>query len=107
MVVVHNKYMIPKCYSSEKLIALNTCHEVVPPGTHFTAESTEAMRIKCLAQGHNILMPGFEPPTSVSSNRHPNHMVLVRIAKTTPNPTQPSIVTPLSVKETLYGESAK
>ena len=27
-----------------------------PPGTHFTAESTEAMRTKCLAQGHNILM---------------------------------------------------
>ena len=25
-----------------------------PPGTHFTAESTEAMRIKCLAQGHRM-----------------------------------------------------
>ena len=37
-----------------------------PPGTHFTAESTEAMRIKCLAQGNNILLPGFEPSTSVS-----------------------------------------
>ena len=36
------------------------------PGTNFTAESTEAMRIKCLAQGHNILLPGFEPSTSVS-----------------------------------------
>ena len=31
-----------------------------PPGTHLIAESTEAMWIKCFAQGHNILMqPGF------------------------------------------------
>ena len=37
-----------------------------PPGTHFTAESTEAMWIKCLAQGNNILLPGFELSTSVS-----------------------------------------
>ena len=53
--------MIFKCYSSEKLITLDTLHDGVPPGTHFTAEPTEAMRIKCLGQGHNILMPGFEP----------------------------------------------
>ena len=46
--------MIFKCYSSEKLITLNILHEVIP-----TAESTEAMRIKCLAQGNNILLPGF------------------------------------------------
>ena len=37
-----------------------------PPGTHFTAESTEAMQIKCLAQGNNILLLGFELSTSVS-----------------------------------------
>ena len=37
-----------------------------PPGTHFTAESTEAMRIKSLAQGENILMLRFEPATFVS-----------------------------------------
>ena len=37
-------------------------------------QSTEAMRIKCLSKGHNILMPGFEPSTSVSRNRHSNHM---------------------------------
>ena len=42
--------VILKCYSSEKLIALNTLHRLSPPGTHFTVESTEAMRIKCLAQ---------------------------------------------------------
>ena len=31
-------------------------------GTHFTAESSEAMWIECLVQGNNILMqPGFEP----------------------------------------------
>ena len=40
---------------------------VFPFGTQFTAESTEAMRIKCLAQGHNIPMqPGFEPSNAVS-----------------------------------------
>ena len=59
--------VIFKCYSFEKPIALNTLHEVVPAGTHFTAESTEAMRIKCLAQRHNIVMPGFAPSTSVST----------------------------------------
>ena len=37
-----------------------------PPDTYFTAESTEAMWIKCLAQGNNILLSGFEPSTSVS-----------------------------------------
>ena len=37
-----------------------------PPGTHFTAESTEAMRIKSLAQGENILMLRIEPSTFVS-----------------------------------------
>ena len=63
-----------QCYSSEKLIALNNLHEVVPPGTHFTAESTEAMRIKCLAQKRSILIPGFQPSTSVSRNQHTNHM---------------------------------
>ena len=69
----HEKSVIFKCYSSEKLIALNTHHEVVPSGTHFTGESTEEMRIKCLAQGHNTLIPGFEPSTSVSRNRQSNH----------------------------------
>ena len=57
--------MIFKCYSSEKLITLNTLHEVVPTW-YFTAESTEAMRIKSLAQGKNILMLGFEPSIYVS-----------------------------------------
>ena len=37
-----------------------------PPGTHFTAESNEAMRIKSLAQGENILMLRIEPSTFVS-----------------------------------------
>ena len=41
---------------------------------YYTAESTDAMRIKSFAQEHNILMPGFEPSTSVSRNRHSNHM---------------------------------
>ena len=43
---------------------------VMLSGTHFTAEWTEAMRIKCLAQGHNILMlPGFEPSIDVLENQ--------------------------------------
>ena len=29
---------------------------VLPSGTHFTAESTEVIRINCHAQAHNILM---------------------------------------------------
>ena len=38
--------------------------KVSTPGTHFTAESTKAMRMMCPAQGHNMLMlPGFEPST--------------------------------------------
>ena len=48
---------------------------VFQPRTHFTAESTEAMRIKCLAHGHNILMQtGFNLLISVSRNQHLSHM---------------------------------
>ena len=37
---------------------------VSQPGTHFSAESTEAMQIKRPAQKHNILMqPGNQPST--------------------------------------------
>ena len=46
----------------------------------YSAESTEAMRIKFLAQGNNILLPGFEPSTSVFQNRHssqPTNMLLL------------------------------
>ena len=67
--------VIFKYYSSEDLTAPITLLEVTQPGTHFTAKSTEAMRIKSLAQGHNIQMPGFDPSTSVSRNRHFNHMI--------------------------------
>ena len=57
-----------------------------PHGSHFTAESTEAMRIKCIAQGHNILMPGFELSASVSRNLHYDHMtnmfhILVKVLR--------------------------
>ena len=48
---------------------------VFQPGTHFTAESTEAMRIECLAHGHSILtQAGFEPSTSVSIDRYLSNM---------------------------------
>ena len=40
---------------------------VLPSGTHWSAVSTEAMRIKCLAQEHDILIQfGIEPSTSVA-----------------------------------------
>ena len=61
-------------YSSENLMALNTLQEVIQSGSYFTAKSTEAKRINCLAHGHRILMPGFEPSTSVPRNRHSRHI---------------------------------
>ena len=43
---------------------------VFPSGTHLSAELTEAMQIKCLAQGHNALMqPRIELSIAVSRNR--------------------------------------
>ena len=69
--------MIYKCYFSEKLIALNTFHDVVNTWYSFYRCSTEALQIKCLAQGHSILLPGFEPSTSSSRNRHSSHMTNV------------------------------
>ena len=73
-VCIHKKSGIFKCYSSKNLIALITPFTRLPSsGAHFTAELTEAMWIKCLAQGNNILMAVFEPSTSVSRNRHSNH----------------------------------
>ena len=60
----------------KNVIALNKHFtRVFQCGTHFTAESTEAMRIKCLAQGHNILMQSeFEPSIAVFRNRHLTRM---------------------------------
>ena len=44
-------------------------------GIHFSAESTEAMRTKCLAQGHNIQMQLLlKPLITASRNRHLTHM---------------------------------
>ena len=50
-----------------------------PPGTHFTAESTEAMRIKSLALGENILMLGIESSTFVSKIDILNTTLIVHI----------------------------
>ena len=55
------------------LIALNN---LFPPGAHFTAESTEIMRIKCLAQGLTMLM---QLSISISRNRHLNHMTNMHV----------------------------
>ena len=52
---------------------------VFPSGIHFTAESTEAVKIECLDQGHDALMqPGFQLSIAVSGNRHLNHMINMR-----------------------------
>ena len=49
--------------------------KVLLSGTHLSAESTEEMCIKCLAQELNILMhPEFEPSIAISRNRHLTHM---------------------------------
>ena len=51
---------------------------MLPSGTHLTAESTEAMRIKCHAQGYIILtQPGFEPSTAVIRKRHLTNMTIM------------------------------
>ena len=42
---------------------------VLQSGTHLSAESTEAMRIICLAEGHNIMQPNFVE-SSICISRH-------------------------------------
>ena len=69
--------LILKCYFLLKTHGTEQIHfkMVFPPVTHFTAESTEAMQIMCLAHGHGILMhPVFEPSIAESRNRHLSHM---------------------------------
>ena len=64
--------LIFKCYFLRR--ALGTANapftRMFVFGTHQSAESTEGMQIKCIAQGHiNI----FEPSTSVSIKQNPVH----------------------------------
>ena len=48
---------------------------VLPCAIHLSAESTVAMHIDSLAQGHNILTyPGLEPPITVLKSRHLTHV---------------------------------
>ena len=50
-----------------------------PPGTHFSAKSTEVMRSKCLAQQHNLLMQlGFDSAIAVSRNPHDSPIAVSR-----------------------------
>ena len=68
--------MIFKCYFNRKAHSteLTPFAMVFQSGPYFTDESTEAMRIKCLAQGHNILIqPQFEPPIAVTRNGYLTH----------------------------------
>ena len=62
------KRMILNAISTGKLLALNKPFtKVFPFGAYFSAESTEAMRIWCFVQEHNILMqPEIEPSIFVS-----------------------------------------
>ena len=56
--LIFNCYFLWKAHSTDQ----TTITRVSSSGTHFTAESTEAMRIKRNAHRHNILMqPRFEP----------------------------------------------
>ena len=55
------KYFLCQGYELSGEIALKNNHYYYY--YYFTAESTEAMRIKSLAQGENILMLGFEQST--------------------------------------------
>ena len=60
-------YFLRKALSTEQI----PFTKMFPSGAHFTAESTEAMRIKFLAQGHSILMQSeFEQSIAISKNRH-------------------------------------
>ena len=78
---LQNIAFILSAISSGKLVALSQhssrgCSRL--SDTHFTAESTESLRIKCLAQGHNILIqPVFEPWVAVSRNRHITNMTIM------------------------------
>ena len=64
-------YLILKVHSTEQ----TAFWKVFPSGTHFTAESTEVIRIKCLAQGHDIqMLPGFEPSIAMSRNGYLTNM---------------------------------
>ena len=48
---------------------------IILSGAHSSDESIVAMRVKCAAQGHNILIqPWFKPSMAVSRNRHLTHM---------------------------------
>ena len=67
--------MIKKCIRFFECYFLRRSHiteqpsftMMFPPDTHPTSESTEAMRIKCIVQGHNILLQTeFEPSISMS-----------------------------------------
>ena len=58
-------YLFRKAHSSEQTFFAR----VFLSGTPFTAELTEAMQIKCLAQRHNIqIQLGFEPSMSLIRN---------------------------------------
>ena len=47
-----------------------TLTRVLPSGTHYLGESTKAMKIKCLVQGHNISMQSrIQPSNSASINQ--------------------------------------
>ena len=72
--------LIFKCYLLWKAHGTELTHfsRVISSGTYFSAESSEAMWIKCLAKGHIILMQsGFVPSVAIAINRHLTHMTNV------------------------------
>ena len=67
-VMVIKNDLIFKCYSSLEAHSTEqtTFMRVLLPGTHLTAKSTDAMWIKCLAQGHTLMQSGFELSIAIS-----------------------------------------
>ena len=69
--MIYKCFLLRKAHSTEQ----TPFTKVFPSSTHFTAEATEAVRIKCLAQEYNILIqPGLEPSMSISRNRDLTNM---------------------------------
>ena len=80
LAIVLKKLSIFECCFHRRDHSAEQTHftRVFPSDTHFTAESTEAMRIKYLAHSHNILIkPRFKPSIAVCRNRYPTHMTSI------------------------------
>ena len=65
-VLMFKCYFLRKAHCTEQTIFMS----IFPSGNHLSAESTEAMWIKCLAQGHMLMQPRVETLIAVSRIQH-------------------------------------